>query len=385
MLDRVSELRHLPPVEFLPLASAHGRVLANTVYADRSYPPLPRSIRDGFAVLSSAFEGEAEIIGEVRAGERFTGSVQPGQTVEIMTGAPLPAGTNAVIMVEYTEILDNRMRSSKRPEPGEFVSAAGSEACAGQIVLEAGERLNYSRLAVLATVGMDQVPVYPRPKVAIVATGDEIVEVASHPAEYQVRNSNSFSLAAQVQSAGGEPIVLEPARDNEPDTSAKIERALQADLVLLSGGVSAGKYDVVEKVLAALGAEFYFDRARIQPGQPVVFGHAQGKCFFGLPGNPASTMVTFKLFAQAAVELLGGAREASLAIFQAELQTEIRQKSGLTRFLPARLDPGCAKVRTVTYRGSGDVFGLARANAFVIAREDRESYKVGDLIEVLPQ
>jgi molybdopterin molybdotransferase len=219
--------------------------------------------------------------------------------------------------------------------------------------------------------------------VAIVATGDEIVEIDEFPADFQVRNSNAWSLAEQVARAGGTPEVLPVARDTVEHTRAMIARGLGADLLLLSGGVSAGKYDVVEEVLAGLGAEFYFDRVLIQPGQPLVFGCARDTYFFGLPGNPSSTMVTFEVFARAALELLAGQEEIALQMPFARLTCEFRHRAGLTRFLPARLSDDGSQVTPVNWRGSGDIPALTRANAYIVADPDRITYAGGELIRIL--
>jgi molybdopterin molybdotransferase len=221
--------------------------------------------------------------------------------------------------------------------------------------------------------------------VAIVATGDEIVEVSQQPLPHQIRNSNSHSLAAQVRRAGGSPVVLPVAKDEYRHTRGLVERGLSSDLLLLSGGVSAGKYDLVEQVLADLGAEFFFDRVLIQPGQPVVFGHVRDRFFFGLPGNPASTMVTFEIFARAALELMSGCRDACLRLLFARLRSDFRHRPGLTRFLPARLESCGREVNPVAWQGSGDVFALAGSNAFIVAREEQESWMAGDMIEVMPR
>jgi molybdopterin molybdotransferase len=219
--------------------------------------------------------------------------------------------------------------------------------------------------------------------VALIATGDEIVEVEEVPKDFQIRNSNIFSLAAQVRRAGGAPLRLPVARDNDAHTREIIERGLKADLLLLSGGVSAGKYDVVERVLASLDARFYFDRVLIQPGQPLVFGRVREKFFFGLPGNPASTMVTFEIFARAALELISGQEEVGLPMPFARLTRDFRHKPGLTRFLPAHLSADGTEVTPVAWHGSGDVPALTRANAFLVADADYPEYHSGELIRVL--
>lgn len=372
--------------------AAAGRVIAEDVAADRDYPPFPRSARDGFAVraidLQGDLPGELRIIGEVRAGQLFDGALGAREAVEIMTGASLPQGADAVVMVEHTERAGDLVKICRRPEAGENFSPRGVEARAGAVVLEAGRRLGFAEIALLAMVGRECVPVFRKPQVAIVPTGDEIVEAGERPEPFQIRNSNAWSLAAQVQRAGGSPEILPIARDNYESTLGMIERGLQADLLLLSGGVSAGKYDIVEKVLADLGAEFFFDRVKIQPGQPLVYGFikegsVRGKQFFGLPGNPASTMVTFEIFAKAAVELLGGARDAPLPLPRARLSAKFHHKPGLTRFLPARLSLDGSTVAPEAWQGSGDVASLARSNAFLVAEADRESWEEGEDIRVL--
>ena len=374
--------------------AAAGRVIAEDIAADRDYPPFARSARDGFALraadlrvdlrgdLQGGLPGELKIIGEVRAGQVFDRAIGPGEAVEIMTGAPMPQGADAVVMVEHTERTGDRVKIGQRP-PGDNFSPQGVEARAGAVVLEAGRRLGFAEIALLAMVGRECVQVFRKPRVAILPTGDEIVEAGERPEPFQIRNSNAWSLAAQVERAGGSPEILPIARDYYESTRSMIERGLEADLLLLSGGVSAGKYDIVEKVLADLGAEFFFDRVKIQPGQPLVYGAARGRQFFGLPGNPASTMVTFEVFARAAVELLGGANDVPLPLLRARLTGRFRHKPGLTRFLPATLSLDGSTITPIAWQGSGDVVSLARANAFLVAEADRESWEEGEDIRVL--
>jgi molybdopterin molybdotransferase len=359
-----------------------GRVVAEDILADRDYPPFNRSVRDGFAVRSSDVPGRLRIIGEVRAGERFEGVIGRGETVEIMTGAPLPEGADAVVMVEHCDRReDGTVEANRTAATGSNIAPVACEAHAGAVVLLRGSRIDYASIAWLATTGRSCVSVYTRPKVAILATGDEIVAVGDTPAPHQIRNSNAYSLAAQVRRAGGDPVLLPVARDNREATAQLIRQGLDADLLLLSGGVSAGKYDFVEAALADCGAEFYFDRVLIQPGQPLVFGRAREKFFFGLPGNPASTMVTFELFARAALELLSGANDAPLPLTLARLSRPFSHKPGLTRFLPAQVS--CTEVTPVDWQGSGDVPSICRANAFLVADPNQAEYAAGNLIPVL--
>jgi molybdopterin molybdotransferase len=383
VLRTVRQGRTYPAVEEVPLAGASGRVLAAGAAADRDSPAVARSVRDGYAVRSADLPGKLEMIGEVRAGERFAGVLAAGQAVEIMTGAPIPSGADAVVMIEHTRREGSRVVIDRAADAWQFINPRGCEAAEHEVLLHAGKRLDYTDIALLASVGRSRIGVYRRPVVAIVPTGDEIVEVHEIPEEFQVRNSNAWSLAAQVTRAGGTPEVLPVARDTVEHTRQIVAQGLEADLLLLSGGVSAGKYDVVERVLAEFGAEFYFDRVLIQPGQPLVFGRARGKFFFGLPGNPSSTMVTFEVFARAALELLAGQEETALHLPLARLTCEFRHRLGLTRFLPARLSADAAEVTPVNWHGSGDIPALTRANAYLVADPDRAEYAPGELIRIL--
>jgi len=383
VIQSVRAARRFPGIETVDLLGAAGRVLAEDIAADRDTPPTSRSVRDGFAIRAADAPGEFEIIGEVRAGSRFEETIDWRQAVEIMTGAPIPAGADAVVMVEHVERAGNRVTVHQPVEPRQFINPKGCEASEKEVVLRAGKRLDYSDIAMLAAFGRRRVQVYRKLTVAIVATGDEIVDVESTPSDYQIRNSNAYSLAAQVLRAGGKPSLLPAARDTADETREAIERGLAADLLLLSGGVSAGKYDVVEGVLAGLNADFYFDRVLIQPGQPVVFGQARDKFFFGLPGNPSSTMVTFEIFARAALELLSGQDETPLNMPFAKLTRDLKHRAGITRFLPARLSGDGASVTPVAWHGSGDIPAMTRANAYLVADPECPVYESGAWIRVL--
>jgi molybdopterin molybdotransferase len=394
------EVRACVAAEEIWLADAAGRVLAEDVAADRDYPPFDRSARDGFAVRARDLAADVipglkddgpilRIVGEIRAGEIPSQALGAGQAIEIMTGAPMPEGADAVVMIEHVRrsgsgVLIDRALIKKMPQPGDNFTPRGTEARRGAIVLERGRRVGFAEIALLAMLGRARVPVFARPVVAIVPTGDEIVEIDKQPGDFQIRNSNTWSLAAQVRRAGAIPRVLPIAPDDYGFTRMLIESGLRgADLLLMSGGVSAGKYDIVEKVLADLGAKFFFDRVAIQPGQPVVFGAVGGKFFFGLPGNPVSTMVTFELFARAAIDRLSGCDSAPLPLTRARITRDFRHKPGLTRFLPAVLSEDGSAVTPMEWHGSGDVPAAARANAFLVADADRETWKEGADIRVL--
>ena len=383
---RACVLQNIKPsmsTEEVAVLDSCGRILAETIHADRDYPPFPRAARDGFAVKAENLPGELRVIGEVRAGEMYPDMLVAGEAVEIMTGAPLPEGADAVVMVEHTVRHGTHVRTDRTQQPGDNFTPTGSEAARGAAILSPGQRIGFSEVSALAMVGRERVQVYRKPHVAILPTGDELVEVQTEPETFQIRNSNAWSLFVQVRRAGGEPEILPIARDNYESTRSTIEKGLQADLLLLSGGVSAGKYDIVERVVSDLGAEFFFDRVRIQPGQPLVFGEINGTPFFGLPGNPASTMVTFEIFARAGLERMAGAQTTPLPFLRAKLTKEFRHKTGLTRFLPALLSNDGSTVSPVAWKGSGDIPSMTRANAFLVADEHREVWAPGDDIRVL--
>ena len=310
-----------------------------------------------------------------------------------MTGAPAPPGADAVVMVEYTRREGEFVEVEHSVTAGENIVPAGSEAAAGQRVLESGRRLDAAAIAVAASVGRAQLPVFRLPRVAILATGDEIVDVAAQPGPTQIRNSNTYSLAAQVAQAGAQPVLLPIAPDRAVPLRQLIAEGLAADLLLLAGGVSAGKYDLVEQVLGQFAAEFFFTGALIQPGKPVVFGQAPRAAgaaptpFLGLPGNPVSTLVCFELFARPLLDALAGAPPQPLHYLQAHLSADIRTRPGLTRFLPGLLsgEREQTEVRLAQWQGSGDTVGTARANCWVVIPPDRERIPAGEFVSVLPR
>lgn len=368
---------------------AGGRVLAEPIIADRNLPPFPRATRDGFAVRG-ADVGMVPVrltnVAEIKAGMDTTGiHVGPGECAEIMTGAPVPDGADAVVMVEYTFRMHEEVEIQRAVTPGENVVSCGAEARAGQELLKPGTRMTPAAIAAAASVGKAQIQVFRQPQVAILSTGDEIVNVTSTPAAYQIRNSNTWSLAAQVRKRGGIPVPLPIAPDEKAGLNRLVMQGLESDLLLLAGGVSMGKYDLVELVLRELGAEFVFTGAQIQPGKPVVFGRVNGMYFFGLPGNPVSSMVTFELFVRPMLDAILGAAPSPLLFLSARLKSDIRTQTGLTRFLPAVLSGefGRAEVELVRWHGSGDIAATARASCYAVIPPDRECIPEGEMIPVL--
>ncbi len=403
----VAEARKLTPGarERVELLEGRGRVLAEAIIADRDQPPFDRATRDGYAVRAAdvaQMPVRLAVAGEIRAGapaEAISRKLGAGEAVAIMTGAPVPPGADAVVMVEHTVRSGELVEIRKPASAGENIVPRGDEARAGAQLVPPGTRVDHAVIALAASTGMKVLPVYARPRVAILATGDELVSVDAQPGPTQIRNSNSYSLAAQVAEAGGCPMALPPARDDVEQLRSLIAQGLTADLLLISGGVSAGKYDLVEDILGELGAEFFFTGAKIQPGKPVVFGRISkglssgaersgaggSTLFFGLPGNPVSTMVTFELFARPVLEALCGAAPKPLVFSQVRLGADIRTKTGLTRFLPAQLTGECehSEVEPVRWQGSGDIAAMKRANCYLVVPPDREYLRTGDMVSII--
>jgi molybdopterin molybdotransferase len=415
--------------ELVELLDSAGQILAEPVSADRNFPPFPRATRDGYAVRAAdlaKLPAALEVIGEIKAGARADAilNVEAGQAVSIMTGAPAPPGSDAVVMVEYTSRDGGQVTITKGISAGENIVPIASEAKRGDRLLSPGVRLDHAAIAVAASVGRSHLLVYSKPRIAVLATGDEIVDIDVPLALNQIRNSNTYSLAAQIQAAGGEPVLLPIAPDEPERLQELISDGLEADLLLLTGGVSMGKYDLVEQVLAQFQAEFFFTGAQIQPGRPVVFGrvpcgagapaheeeekdvvlkgHGFSRAdqstkenralapeshtyFFGLPGNPVSTMVTFELFARPMLEALAGMTPRKLVFLHAKLKSEIRTKPGLKRFLPAILSGEFEQVEVelVRWQGSGDIAATARSNCYVVIPPDRERIEAGEWVPIL--
>ena len=366
---------------------ALGFVLAEEVKTDREYPPFHRSTRDGYAVRAAEVSAGATLrcVAEIKAGDTVTHSLLGGTCVQIMTGAAVPDGADAVVMIEHTSRDGDSVRFERAAQPGQNIVPRGSEAQRGETILSPGMRLGYAELALAAQVGATQLCCGRKPRLAILSTGDEVVSVDQQPGAFQIRNSNSVSLAAQVRLAGGEPVLLSNAADRIDDLRAKIERGLKEDVLVLSGGVSMGKYDLVETVLKELGAQFYFDAVAIRPGKPAVFAKCGDTFVFGLPGNPVSTMVTFDLFVVPAIDLVSGAPARDLPLVEARLGEALNEKQGLAHFLPARVEwhGTTPEVKALPWQGSGDIAALARANCYLVVAADRGQVSAGETVPIL--
>jgi molybdopterin molybdotransferase len=391
VIEQVRSAKSARPVSNLSVWDALGFVLAQEIKTDREYPPFDRSTRDGYAVRTAEAGAGSQLRceREIKAGDEVTAPLTAGTCAQIMTGAAVPSGADAVVMIEHTRRDGETILFDREARVGQNIVPRGSESPAGRVVLPAGTRLGYAELALAGQVGCAMLSCVTKPRVAILSTGDEVVSVDSAPGRFQIRNSNSVSLAAQVRLAGGEPVMLGNAADRVEDLRSRIERGLTEPVLVLSGGVSMGKYDLVESVLKDLGAEFYFDAVAIRPGKPAVFARCQNALVFGLPGNPVSTMVTFELFVAPALAELCAARSPELPLLLAKLGEDLQQKAGLTHFLPARVtwpDPergGAPEVKPLRWQGSGDTATMAQANCFLVMPADATTVPSGQYVSVL--
>jgi molybdopterin molybdotransferase len=391
--ERAAGLAPVAQTERVALHEAHGRVLAAPIRVDHNMPPFPRSTRDGYAVraMEANGYGALRLAGSTRAGEAPVSEALPeGAAWEIMTGAAVPAGADAVAMLEHVVHSDGtiRLAEPRKLEAGENIVPEGAEARTGDAIVNAGMRMGAAQIAAAAACGHAEVEVYRRPRVVILTTGDELVAVTAKPGPGQIRNSNAPMLAALVEQFGGHAVTM-PA---VPDSAEALDKALYvtaaADMVIFSGGVSAGRFDLVEPALERLGAIFHFRGARIQPGKPVVYceiprsvGSPAAQAF-GLPGNPISSTATFLLFAAPVLAALAGRGDTLPQWTLGRLERGVKGKQGLTRFVPAHCDAG-GEVDPVGTQGSGDIAAFARGNCFLVVPEGTEWLEAEEIVRIL--
>ncbi len=385
----LANAKELPPCAARLSPDTLGLRLAEDVASDVDSPPFDKAMMDGFALKASDLRegrGELQIIEEIPAGKTPTKPVQAGQASRIMTGAPIPQGADVVVMIERCEILpDQRVRIDEpRARPGANILERAKEMRVGEVVLHAGVRLRPQEFGVLASVGRDSVNVMPRPRVAILSTGDEIVEPNQRPGPGQIRNSNGMMLLGQVARAGGEPVFLGIARDNPSDLRAKIAEGLKADMLLLSGGVSAGKLDLVPGVLAELGVEALFHKVAMKPGKPILFGIQPPRLVFGLPGNPVSSLVCFELFVRPALRVMMGLSPGPDWV-NARLTKDHPYRTDRPTYFPSRLSQTDTSwtVEPIAWFGSPDLRGVLAANAFALLPEGDHVHRAGQTLAVM--
>ena len=343
-----------------------NRILAVDLVANQDSPPFDKSLRDGYAVRSANYGSELIVIEEIAAGAVPTKAVGRGECSRIFTGAPMPAGADAVVMQEDVEVVGETIRiTGGGVKPGQWVFPRGAEMKAGESVFTAGTKLNAAAIGVLANLGAAEVPVFPWPQVSVLATGDELVPVEEEPGPGRIRNSNGSMLAAQVCNAGGEVQDCGIVRDTESDMLDIIGTVLaQSDVVLLAGGVSAGKFDLVPGVLERLGVKAHFHKVRMKPGKPLLFGTFNDTLVFGLPGNPVSAFACFELFVRPALRKMAGEAAAGLQTATLPLAEAIAEVNDRPTYRPAKLESGT--VRPLPWAGAPDLRAMATADALLV-------------------
>ncbi|HHT9130500.1 MAG TPA: molybdopterin molybdotransferase MoeA [Candidatus Brocadiaceae bacterium] len=382
-------LESLPP-KTVSFESALGLCLAQDVQSDIDMPPFNRSAMDGYAVIAEDTTNapvELTIIENIAAGYLPKKKVSRGQTSKIMTGAAVPEGADAVVKFEETEDLpaNNRVKILKPANKGSNISKHGEDMQAGQTVLYKGMSLRPQEIGILATVGKSQVAVFPPPTIGIISTGTELVNVGSKPSLAQIRNSNGYSLAAQARRMKAEVEILGIVKDTKEEITSTIQRGLNKDILILSGGVSMGEYDLVGDVMKDLGTHIYFEKVALRPGKPVIFGKKDKTLIFALPGNPVASFVTFELFIYPAIRKMMGFTTLNRTTLKASLDTEILVKRRRREYRPAflRLQDNAWFVSPVEWHGSADLLSTTRANCLLIVREDAEKLAKGQLVDVV--
>jgi molybdopterin molybdotransferase len=386
----ITEQTERLPAESIALASAFKRVLAEDVVADSDLPPFNRAQMDGYAVRSldtASGTARLRIVGEAAAGRGWHDEMKAGEAVRIMTGAPVPAGADSVQQVEVTSEADGFVEITKPTRPGQFIVARASEVKAGEVVLHSGEEITAARMAALASFGYAQVKVAKRPRVAVLATGSELVAINAQPGADQIRDSNSYSLGAYAQLAGAEVERLPLAGDDPELLKREIaEAAARVDVPILSGCVSMGVYDFTKAALMALDAQVFFERVSLRPGKPTVFARLGRTLVFGLSGNPVSVSVTFNLFARTALRAMQGCKDVAMIEEWAVLSRRAKGAMERESYLPALLvsnEDGTLLAEPLKWGGSSDFVAFAQATALVIVPAGISEMDAGARVRVV--
>ncbi|MEE9257925.1 MAG: gephyrin-like molybdotransferase Glp [Nitrospinaceae bacterium] len=378
-------------VEKVTISEALGRVLAEDIVARRDNPPLDNSAMDGYALIAADIQSATpenpvplEVIEDIPAGVEGQAVLKSGQAARIMTGAPIPKGADAVIMQEDTERNGQTVLVKDKAEMNENIREAGEDVKKGETVIRKGVELQPSHIGMMAVVGRSHVFVSQRPRVAILSTGDELVDLDEQPEGSCIYNSNGYMLAAQIRSAGGVPCYLGIARDSEEDLMEKFDWALQCDLVVSSGGVSVGDYDLVKTSLKKMGQEMLFWKVAMKPGKPLAFGRIGETPVFGLPGNPVSSFVSFEQFVRPSIRKMMGCSELRRRIVKAKLTRGIRKKPGRQHFLSSTitLNGGECTVTPADEQGSGILKSASNANGLIIFPLEATAIAEGETVAV---
>ena len=378
-------------LEKVNIISSLGRVIGEDIVAPRDIPPLDNSAMDGYAVRAADIKRASrdnpislKVIEDLPAGALPKSNVRAGQAVRIMTGAPIPGGADAVVMVENTERAGDEVSIFQGVPAGENIRRAGEDVQKGDRVIPKGSVIRAAEVGMLASVGRASIYVHQRPVVAILCTGDELVDVDEEIADHKIVSSNSYTLSAQALECGALPLQLGIAKDKPDEIEAKLQQGLRADVILSSAGVSVGDYDLVKDVLGGIGFQIEFWGVAMRPGQPLVFGTIAGRPTFGLPGNPVSSMVSFEQFVRPSLLKMMGHKNLFRPAVEAVLKEDINKKAGRRHFMRARvsLEEGRYMVTTTGPQGSGILDSMVEANALLIVPEEVTDIKAGETVQV---
>lgn len=390
-LDKILSYIHPLGYEKISLLDALGRVIAEDIYASRNIPPLDNSAMDGYALRSEDIRKASqehpvrlEVIEDLPAGFVSVKTIERGKATRIMTGAPIPKGGDTVIPVEETKKEDGSVLIFKALPLGENIRKSGEDVKKGDRVISKGDKIRPAEVGMLASMGRSFISVYQRPLVAILCTGDELVDVDEEVDEIKIVSTNSYTLAAQVKECGAIPVQLGIARDRKEEIEGKLRQGIRADVIISSAGVSVGDYDFVKDVMKNLGMEMVFWKVAMRPGQPLAFGTIGGKPVFGLPGNPVSSMVSFDQFVRPSLLKMMGYRQLFRPVIDAILKEEIKKKLGSRFFIrgSVSLEKGQYFVTTTGEQGSGILRSMVRANGLIVIPEDQEIARAGEKVKV---
>jgi len=386
----LAEVRQLG-TESVPLALSLGRFLAEDIVAGCDDPPWDRSAMDGYAVVSGDTIGASAhtpckltVIENIPAGTMPQKKITPGTASKIMTGAPIPEGADAVVKIEESEQHNEIVSIYCAAERGDYIRTRGEVVACGAVVLQKGVFIRACEIALMASIGISLVPVFRRPRVAILSTGDELVDIHQPKGPHQIYNSNGYGLSAQVVEAGGIPIVLGIAKDTRDDLMAKLKSISGVDFILISGGVSVGDYDFVREVIKELSGTIAFWKVAMKPGKPLAFGMISGVPVFGLPGNPVSSMVTFDQFVRPVLFYAQGSFITLRAAIYATLTERIHKEPGRCYFVRGHLtiEDGAYRVAPTGDQDSSNLVSLVKANAFIVLAEACGDVEVGERVSV---
>jgi len=378
--------------ESVHFSNSHGRVLYEDVISSSNIPPFNNSAMDGYAVLYEDTQNattdspvELKIINEVAAGSMTNDFLQRGSVIRIMTGAPIPQGANAVVPFEDTSEKDDRVYINRKFNKQDNIRFAGEDISTGMTVLHKGRRITSADIGLLASLNEEKISVTKMPRIAVISTGDEIVEPGGVISEGQIRNSNAYTLISEIKRFSGDPLYMGIVRDDKEEAAAVFKKALEYDIVITTGGVSMGRYDYVKEIMRDCGVTISFEAISMKPGKPMAFG-AKGKTlFFGLPGNPVSTMVSFSLFVRPALLKMMGASDINLPVVSAILENPIKKKAGRTNYLRGyfTIKNGIMYVNTTGPQGSGILRSMSIANCLIELPSEIKEMKEGESVSII--